>query len=84
MEKTHIITNTTPNTITIKRNIQVPPTKEVVGFQRITMCEGCKRTAAHEDQYTCIPCPNCGGKVKLVEKGGIFHKDRRVWLVPKR
>jgi DNA-directed RNA polymerase subunit RPC12/RpoP len=81
MEKTHTITN---NTTAIKRNIQVPPKKEVDGFQKITMCSSCKRTAAHGDQYVSDPCPNCGGKVNFVEKGGIFHKERGVWLVPKR
>lgn len=34
------------------------------GFDNVTICEECQRTALYEDQHPVDPCPNCGGKIK--------------------
>jgi hypothetical protein len=51
------------------------------GFDSITKCVSCGRTALYEDQHTVHPCPNCGADVK--EDGAAkWHKKPQKWLKP--
>ena len=55
------------------------------GYDNVTICEDCGRTAHDFDQSVHDPCPDCGGTIKYSPNGGYSwnNKDKYIakWCV---